>query len=107
MLATLGIHPLAAVVVVAVDSMLFGGTVITGSVGWLISIPVGTVLGVATGLVQRHGSPRDNRGFAVGKGLLVTVLTAIPTPLPALLVVGSGAAGAYNMRRQKQLEHHG
>ena len=107
MLATLGIHPLVAVVVVAVDSMLFSGTVLTGPVGWLMSIPVGIVLGVATGLMQHHGSPRDNRGLALGKGLLVAVLTAIPTPLPAILVTGSGIAGAVTMYRQKQLEHHG
>lgn len=107
MLATLGIHPLAAVVVVVVDSMLFGGTAATGPVGWLMSIPVGIVLGLATGLVQHYGPPRDNRGLAAGKGLLVAVLTAIPTPLPAVLVAGSGMAGAVTMFRQRRLKHQG
>ena len=107
MLARLGIHPLVAVVVVTVDTMLFSGTVATGPVGWLMSIPVGIVLGVATGLVQHHGSPRDNQGLATGKGLLVAVLTAIPTPLPAAVVVGSGTAGAFAMYRQGRLKHHG
>ena len=41
MLTTVGIHPLAAVSVVAVDTMLFGGTVATSGVGWAASVPVG------------------------------------------------------------------
>ena len=35
MLTTVGIHPLAALGVITVDSMLFGGTVATGGVGWV------------------------------------------------------------------------
>ncbi len=105
MLTTVGIHPLAAVGVVAVDSMLFGGTVSTGGVGWAASVPVGIALGIAVGIIQRRG--HDNLGLAVGKGLMVAVLTAIPTPLPSALVAGAGTAGAVTMfhdyRKQKRL----
>ena len=106
MLRTLGIHPLAAVGVIAVDSMLFGGTVATAGTGWVVSVPVGIALAVAVCLVQRRGSPHDDLGLAVGKGLIVGVLTSIPTPLPSVLVAGAGTAGAVatfrNNRRQKR-----
>ena len=102
MMTTVGIHPAVAVTVVAVDSMLFGGTVATGGIGWAASIPVGIVLGAAAGLIQRRGSPQDDLGLAAGKGLVVGLLTAIPTPLPAVLVAGAGTAGAVTMFRQRQ-----
>lgn len=106
MLTTVGIHPLAALGVITVDSMLFGGTVATGGVGWGASVPVGLAVGVAVGFLQRRGSARDDLGLAVGKGIMIGVLTAIPTPLPSALVAGSGAAGAVTMfrnRKQKRL----
>ena len=102
MMTTVGIHPAVAVLVIAVDSMLFGGTVATGGIGWVASVPVGIVLGAAAGLIQRRGSPQDDLGLAAGKGLVVGLLTAIPTPLPAVLVAGAGTAGAVTMFRQRQ-----
>ena len=104
MLTTVGLHPLAATAIIAVDSMLFGGTVVTGGLGWAVSVPAGVVLGVAAGLIQHRGSPQDNPGLAAGKGLVVAVLTAIPTPLPAALVAGAGTAGAVTMFRQRRLK---
>ena len=100
MLTTVGIHPLAAVGVVTVDSMLFGGTMATGGVGWTASVPVGIALGVAVGLIQLRG--HDALGLAVGKRLMVAVLTAIPTPLPSALVAGAGTAGAFTMLRDRR-----
>lgn len=107
MLKALGIHPLAAAGVIAVDSMLFGGTVATAGTGWVVSVPVGIALAVAVCLVQHRGSQHDDLGLAAGKGLIVGLLTAIPTPLPSVLVAGAGTAGAVatfrNTRRQKRL----
>ena len=102
MLATVGIQPLAALGVIAVDSMLFGGTVVTGGVGWGASVPVGIALGVGVGLLQHFGSPRDDLGLAAGKGIIIAVLTAIPTPLPSLLIGGAGTAGAVKMLRDRR-----
>ena len=102
MLTILGIHPLAAVSVIAVDLMLFGGTVSTGGMGWAVSVPVGIALAIAVSLVQRRGSPLDDLGLAVGKGLIVGVLTAIPTPLPSVLVAGAGTTGAISMFRNNR-----
>ena len=106
MLTRVGIHPLAALGVIAADSMLFGGTVLTVGSGWLVSVPFGIALGVAVGLIQHYGSAHDDPGLATGKGILIGVLTAIPTPLPSLIVAGAGTAGAVTMfrnRRQKRL----
>lgn len=89
-----GLHPVAAAGVIAVDVMLFGATAATLGTGWGVSIPVGAALGIAIALIQVRGSPRDDLGLAVGKGILVGLLTAIPTPLPSVLVFGAGLAGA-------------
>ncbi len=106
MLNRFGIHPFAAAGVIAVDSMLFGATASTGGFGWSASLPVGMVLGLAVGLIQHRGSPPDDPGLAIGKGIMVGILTAIPTPLPAVLTAGAGMAGAATMlrnRKRKQL----
>ena len=93
-LGLIGVHPAAAAGVIAVDLMLFGATAATAGVGWAASVPIGIALGVAIALIQSRGSPRDDPGLAIGKGILVGVLTAIPTPLPSVIVLGAGTAGA-------------
>ena len=98
MLTKLGIHPLAAFGVVAVDFMLFGQEAATLGIGWLVSVPVAAALGLAVGLIQSRTWDED-MGLAVGKGLLVAVLTAIPTPLPSAVTAGLGLLGAVKMLR--------
>lgn len=100
-LEQVGIHPLVALTVAAVDTMLFGDTIMTGGAGWVISIPVGAVLAIGTALVQNKNYG-DNVGTSIGKGLIVGLLTAIPTPLPSLITLGSGAAGFLSMRINKK-----
>ena len=99
--AVIGIHPAAAAGVVAVDSMLFGGTIATGGIGWIVSVPIGLALGIAVTLIQHRGSPQDDFFHAVGKGILIAILTAIPTSLPSAFVVASGTAGAVSMLQQR------
>lgn len=101
MLRVIGLHPAAAVAVVAVDSMLFGATAATLGIGWLASIPVGVALGAAVTLVQRR-TPGNDLDLAVGKGLIVAILTAIPTPLPSFLVAGAGVAGGVELWRSRR-----
>ena len=96
----LGIHPLAALAVVLVDLMLFSGTVITLGVGWGISILVGIMLGIAVVLLQHRGPSRDDLGLAAGKGIVVALLTAIPTPLPSVVTAGLGTMGAVALLRR-------
>ena len=93
--------------VVAVDSMLFGATAATLGAGCVASVPVGAVLGIAVTLIQHRGSPQDDLGLAAGKGLIIAILTAIPTPLPSALVAGAGTAGAVTMLRDWRRRRRG
>lgn len=102
-MAAIGLHPAAAVGVAAVDSMLFGATTATLGAGWLASIPVGIALGIGVGLIQHRGPLQDDPGLAAGKGILVAVLTAIPTALPSYLSMPlAGTAGAVTLVRNRR-----
>ena len=89
-----GIHPLVAIGLVAVDTMLFGADV-TG-VGWILSCLVATSLMFPAILIQ-HFSYKDKWGTAIAKGIVVGVLTAIPTPLPAVITGTGGIMGLLGM----------
>ncbi|MCF6277944.1 MAG: hypothetical protein L3J16_04245 [Anaerolineales bacterium] len=77
-----GLHPLVGFGMFAVDVMLFGAEALTFELTWPISIAVGAALTIPSILIQRH-SFKDGWGAAIGKGLLVGVLTATPAPLPS------------------------
>ncbi len=92
--ALLGLHPLVAFGMIAVDMMLFGGESVTVGISWPISVAVGAVLTVPCILIQKYGM-KEHWGLAIGKGMLIGVLTAIPTPIPsALSLVGGGLGTA-------------
>ena len=84
----LGLHPFVGFGMAAVDVMLFGAP----GVGWVVSVPVALALTVPCILIQRYGF-KESWGLAIGKGMMVGVLTAIPTPLPAALSFTGGAMG--------------
>lgn len=97
---TFGILPSMALLTLVVDTMLFGAE--AGSLG--LSLPIscaaGGVLGVITFLAQRKWYGDDTESALI-KGLILAFLTAIPTPLPALLYVPSGIVGfVHNLRRK-------
>lgn len=96
-----GLDPRIAFLTVVVDAMLFGGDVATLGAGALLSLPAGVVLGVITYKAQRHWYG-DDRESALIKGLVVGLLTAIPTSLPGLLTVPSGLIGLAHMLRRKK-----
>ena len=81
---------------VVVDTMLFGGTVATLGASTVVSVPAGIVLGLITYRAQRHWYG-DDRESAMLKGLIVGLLTAIPTSLPGLLTIPSGIVGLLHM----------
>ena len=87
-----GLHPLVGFGMFAVDLMLFPVEVGTFEIGWAISIPVALALTIPSILIQRY-SFHDNWGTAIGKGMLVGVLTAIPTPLPSVVPFLGGVLG--------------
>jgi len=102
----LGLHPLSAFAMVAIDWMLFSGEVVTVAVSWPVSIGVAVGLTVPCILIQRYGM-KEAWGLAVGKGLLIGVLTAIPTSLPSIATFGGGLLGLASVlagRKTKEIE---
>ncbi len=91
-----GLHPLVGFGMFAIDMMLFDSEVLTFGLSWPISIGVGVALTIPSILIQRY-SFKDGWGAAAGKGILIGVLTAIPTPLPSLISLLGGALGTVQM----------
>jgi hypothetical protein len=88
-----GLHPLTAILLLVVDWMLFGEEVATAGVGWVLSIPIGILLGIIAVLIQRKLFKEESKP-AIAKGLVVAVLTAIPAPLSSLGLLPLAAFGA-------------
>jgi hypothetical protein len=95
-----GIHPTIASLALIVDLMLFGGEVVTVGALLPVSIGAGFVLGIITYLAQRRWYGDDKDSAAI-KGLILGLLTAIPTPLPAALYIPSGIVGLVHKLRGK------
>lgn len=100
-LQSLGLHPLAAAGLIAIDAMLFGAESATAGTALILTIPAGFLLGIATALLQKH-SYGDTWGPAIGKALVLGVLTAIPTPLPSIVTGASGMLGLIKMLRTRE-----
>lgn len=92
----LGLHPLVGFGLFATDWMLFGGEVATLGASIPITIAAGLLLTFPSILIQRFGF-KDSWGLAIGKGLLVGILTAIPAPLPSIVPFLGGVLGVANM----------
>jgi hypothetical protein len=97
-----GLHPAMAVLTLIVDTMLFGGAVVTMGAILPLSFAAGVVLAFITFLAQRKWYGDDDQGALI-KALILGFLTAIPTPLPAVLYVPSGVIGLIHGLRRKQL----
>lgn len=97
-----GLDPRIALLTIVVDAMLFGGDLLTLGTTTLLSVPAGIALGFITYKAQRswYGDDRDS---ALIKGLIVGLLTAIPTSLPGLLTIPSGIVGLLDLVRRKRL----
>jgi hypothetical protein len=103
-LRQLGLHPLVAFAMVVVDLMLTAADLFTAAT---VSILVAAILTIPCVLLQRYAY-KDEWGVAVGKGLIVGILTAIPTPLPAIVTGMGGIAGTIGLfsgpKEPEQLE---
>jgi len=80
--------------------MLFGGEIATMGAILPISIGAGCLLGVIAYLTQRKWYG-DDKQSALIKSMIIGFLTAIPTPLPAILSVPSGIVGLIHNWRRK------
>lgn len=87
-----GLHPLVGFGMFAVDWMMFGSNVATAGMGMALTVPMAIALSVPCTLIQRF-SYDDTWGAALGKGMMVGVLTAVPSPLPSLVPLASGVLG--------------
>ncbi len=92
-LRQLGLHPLVAFAMVVVDLMLTAADLFTAGT---VSILVAIILTIPCVLLQRYAY-KDEWGVAIGKGLIVGILTAIPTPLPAIVTGLGGVAGTIGL----------
>jgi hypothetical protein len=93
-----GLDPRIAFLMFIVDMMLFGGNVITFGLLLPISVVAGLVLGFLTYRAQLKWYG-DDRESALIKSVAVGLLTAIPTPLPAIFYVPSGVLGLIHAAR--------
>jgi hypothetical protein len=93
-----GLDPRIAFLMFVVDMMLFGGNVLTFGLLLPISVAAGLVLGFVTYRAQMKWYG-DDRESALIKSMAVGLLTAIPTPLPAILYVPSGVLGLIHAAR--------
>ena len=92
-LRQLGFHPLVAFSMICVDVMLTAADLMTAAT---VSVAVAAVLTIPCVLLQRYAY-RDPWGIAVGKGLIVGILTAIPTPLPSIITGVGGVLGTIGL----------
>jgi hypothetical protein len=93
-----GLDPRIAFLMFVIDLMLFSGAVLT--VGLLI--PIALVAGIVLGFITYRAQMKwygDDRDSALIKGIIVGLLTAIPTPLPAIVYLPSGVLGLIHMAR--------
>lgn len=88
----MGLHPLVGFGLFAIDWMLFAGEGATFGGSWIVSIGVAIVLTIPCVLIQKYGF-KEGWGLAIGKGMMLGLLTAIPTPLPSVVPFVGGALG--------------
>lgn len=94
-----GLDPRIAILTLLVDAMLFGGELLT--MGLLI--PFAIVAGLGLGFITYRAQVRwygDDRESALIKAAVIALLTAIPTPLPAVLYIPSAILGAVHYLRR-------
>jgi hypothetical protein len=95
-----GLDPRIAFLMFVVDMMLFGGNVLTMGLLLPVSIGSGLVLAFVTYRAQRRWFG-DDHDAALIKAAIVGLLTAIPTPLPAVIYVPSGILGFITRLRSR------
>jgi len=94
-----GLDPRIAILTLLVDAMLFGGELLTMGLIIPLAILAGFGLGFITYRAQMNWYG-DDRESALIKAAVIALLTAIPTPLPALLYIPSAILGALHYLRR-------
>lgn len=95
---TFGLDIRAAALVVIVDLMVFGGSIVSfGLLVWL-ELVAAVVLGFIVYRIQRHWYG-DDHDSALTKSLIVGLVTVIPAPLTPVIAVPCGLLGLVQMAR--------
>jgi hypothetical protein len=89
---TFGLHPVVGFSLFIVDSVLFASEVVTIDATWALTVPIGLALTIPAILLQKRVYG-DSWRAAVGKGLIVGILTAIPLPIASLMTLTGGVLG--------------
>jgi hypothetical protein len=94
MCQSVGLSPFVGFGMFAIDWMLFAAEGSTLGTSWFISIGFACVLTIPCILIQRYGF-KDEWGLAIGKGLMIGCLTAVPTALPSFVPLIGGGLGLF------------
>lgn len=90
----LGLHPAVAFLTLVVDTMLSATDLLTAGVG---SVLIACVVGGVAYRAQKKWYGDDNESAAI-KAVILTLLVAIPTPIPALAYVPAGVVGIFRRK---------
>lgn len=95
-----GLDPRVAFLTLIIDLMLNAGDIATMGLLVPFSIAAGVVLGYVSYKAQMNWYGDDHESAKI-KAIILGLLTAIPTPLPAILYIPSGVLGLYHSFRRK------
>ncbi|HTX37795.1 MAG TPA: zinc ribbon domain-containing protein [Bryobacteraceae bacterium] len=95
-----GLDPRVAFLTLVIDLMLNAGDIATMGLLVPFSIAAGIVLGYVSYKAQMNWYGDDHESAKI-KAIILGLLTAIPTPLPAILYIPSGVLGLYHSFRRK------
>jgi hypothetical protein len=95
-----GLDPRIAALTFLVDAMVFGGTLASGGLLLPVAVGAGCVLGFITYRAQRRWYG-DDAEAALIKACIIGLLTAIPSPLPAVLYIPSAILGVWHLARAR------
>jgi hypothetical protein len=97
----IGVHPAIVFLTFIVDTMLFGGEAVSLGASLPFSLAAAAVLGYIAYKAQMKFYGDDDESAKI-KALILAFLTAIPTPLPALVYIPAGVVGFFHGLRRKE-----
>jgi hypothetical protein len=101
-----GLDPRIAFLTLIVDMMLNAGDLISMGLLLPVSVAAGVVLGYVVYRAQINWYGDDKESAKI-KGLILGLLTAIPTPIPEILYIPAGILGLFHgFRRNWRKESH-
>jgi len=90
-----GLDPRIAFLTLIVDMMLNAGDLLSMGLLLPVSVAAGVVLGYAVYQAQMNWYGDDKESARI-KGIILGLLTAIPTPIPEILYIPAGILGLFH-----------